>query len=141
MLLLLLPNRHVIRCLPNVTQVMIRLDKRKWGRGMACKDNVEGFTGVLKSKQKCAVCGSRADLPVQGSVSSIGTALKSNAFQLPLSFFGFMRGPCERRAPAAAAAGTVNGAAAVTSLLQASQMRCRQDAGTRIHCVPATSAV
>ena len=62
---------------------------------------------------------STADLPVEGSVSSIGTAVKSNAFQLPLSFFGFMRGPCERLAPAAGGAAAA-GAVGATLLLQTS---------------------
>ncbi len=33
--------------------------------------------------------------PVEGSVSSIGTAVRSKAFQLPLNFFALMQGPLD----------------------------------------------
>ena len=76
--------------------------------------------------------GSTSGLPVEGSVSSIGTAVKSNAFQLPLSFFGFIRGPCERLAPAVGAAAAA-GAAAVALCLQA----CK----TTMHCCRSLNAM
>lgn len=69
--------------------------------------------------------------PVEGSVSSIGTAVKSNAFQLPLSFFGFKRGPRDSLAPAVTTAAAAGEAAGEALLLQATNELCTQAVAPR----------